>query len=41
MTRGLAASKPACEGAGNSKTVERLSSWWQWKNAVKARVELA
>src|ERR1035438_675147 len=28
MTRGLAASKPGCGGAGNSRTDERLSFWW-------------
>ena len=41
MIRGLAASKPVCEGAGNSRTGGRLSFWWLWRSAAEAPVELA
>lgn len=34
MTRGLAASKPGCKGAGNSRIDERLSFWRPWKSVV-------
>ena len=38
MTRGLAASKPGCGGAGNSRIDEQLSFWWPWKGAVRPSV---
>jgi DNA invertase Pin-like site-specific DNA recombinase len=39
MTRGLAASKPGCKGAGNSRIDEQL--WfWQLRHLVNALAEL-
>src|ERR1039457_914560 len=38
---GLAASKPACGGAGNLRIDGQLSFWWPWKSVVKPPVEFA
>src|SRR3970040_1407651 len=35
MRRGLAASRPACEEAGNSKGGVPPSSWSQWRNEAR------